>query len=70
MVMVTVTGVIRTRDHFKVNSASHLPIGYGDSVAGLFFSKAENLSAVAFSSAEQSRFLEEARLPSPVRVRK
>jgi hypothetical protein len=45
-VLVTLSGRIETREHFKVGKFSERPIGYGDFVAGLRWDQAEDIEVV------------------------
>ncbi len=46
-IVVTLTGILSTRDHCKVSRALHLALGYGYFVAGILFSKVENMEVLS-----------------------
>ncbi len=70
LLAATFTGVLHTRDHFKIGPYSRLPIGYGYSVASLVFSKAEDLEVVSLGAGEQTRLMRESQFPAPRKVHK
>lgn len=70
LVLATLKGRLKTRDHFKVSRFSHLPEAYGYSPAVLVVSKAEHLQAVPCSNEQLARAEKEAVSPWPVRIKK
>ena len=69
-IIVTLTGRLETKEHFKFDRGPGLPQGYGDSVAGLLFTKAEDLELVPYSQADIEQYEKMIRSAWPVRIDK
>jgi hypothetical protein len=69
-VLASLTGVLRTKEHFKTNRDAGLPYGYTYSVARLTFSAADRLEAHLMDETERRRYEILAQSPWPVRVKR
>ena len=70
LVLATLIGKIRTRDHFKVSRYSGLPNAFGYSPAQLSIEDTRDLEAVVPSRPELERIQRELRSPWPIRLKK
>ena len=68
-VFATMTGRLETKDHFEKSRNTGLPSGYGDCVAGLVYTKVEDLEAVDLTQEDVARIDEMSRSPWPIRVK-
>ena len=69
-IIVTLTGRLETKEHFKFDRGPGVPRGYGYSAAGMVFTKAEDLEVVPYSQADIEQYEKMTRSPLPVRIKK